>query len=179
MTSYQWIRLHRDMLDDPRVGRLSDGAFRLYINLSLLAGRQEDRDGRLPELADIAWALRQDEETVTEYWTELERVGLVYRNTPKAKEMGGYVYLAHSETGQYKIGRSKSPPERIRVFDTRMPISVTLIHLIRCDDDRRAERQLHYSFSHRHHVGEWFNLDDDDVASIKLLKGFSNGAFTG
>ncbi len=80
MTSYQWIKLHHDMLDDPKVGRLSDGAFRLYINLSLLAGRQENRDGKLPELADIAWALRLDEEVVTKNWGELEKVGLVYRN---------------------------------------------------------------------------------------------------
>lgn len=46
----------------------------------------------------------------------------------------GYVYLAHAETGHYKIGLSIGPVERIRVFDTKMPVKVSLIHTIPATD---------------------------------------------
>jgi hypothetical protein len=45
------------MLDDPKVGRLTDSQYRLMINLFLLAGDCED-DGYLPEKEDIRWRLR-------------------------------------------------------------------------------------------------------------------------
>lgn len=77
MASYQWIKLYDEILDDPKMGRLSDGAYRFCINLFLLASRQEARDGSLPELTDVAWALRLPEETAAKYWAELEKVGIV------------------------------------------------------------------------------------------------------
>lgn len=77
MASYQWIKLYDEILDDPKMGRLSDGAYRFCINLFLLASRQEARDGSLPELTDVAWALRLPEDTAAKYWAELEKVGIV------------------------------------------------------------------------------------------------------
>jgi len=40
-----------------KMGRLSDSAFRRCIELFLLAGEQEARDGSLPAPCDIAWEL--------------------------------------------------------------------------------------------------------------------------
>ncbi len=77
MASYQWIKLYDEILDDPKMGRLSDGAYRFCINLFLLASRQEARDGSLPELTDVSWALRLPEDTAAKYWAELEKVGIV------------------------------------------------------------------------------------------------------
>ncbi|MCA9929677.1 MAG: hypothetical protein KC419_14420 [Anaerolineales bacterium] len=77
MASFYWIKLYDEILDDPKMGRLSDGAFRLCINLFLLAGRQDERDGRLPSLDDIAWILRLRTEDITALWEELERAGVV------------------------------------------------------------------------------------------------------
>lgn len=80
MASYYWIKLYDEILDDPKMGRLSDGAFRLCINLFLMANRQEARDGSLPDVEDIAWTLRLSNETAQQYLAELERAGIVAIN---------------------------------------------------------------------------------------------------
>jgi hypothetical protein len=58
------------------MGRLSDGAFRMCINLFMLANRQVPRDGRLPDFEDIAWILRLSMEDFHKYWQGLERAGI-------------------------------------------------------------------------------------------------------
>ena len=45
-----WIKLYRDILDDIRIHKLSDGAFRFLINLILLASEEF---GELPEPEEI------------------------------------------------------------------------------------------------------------------------------
>lgn len=77
MASYYWIKLYDEILDDPKMGRLSDGAFRLCINLFLMANRNEPRDGSLPDLEDIAWTLRLSNDVAQQYLAELERAGIV------------------------------------------------------------------------------------------------------
>jgi hypothetical protein len=77
MASYSWIKLYQEMLRDPKVGRLSDSAFRRYIELLLLAGEQPARDGRLPEPDDIAWALRIARSQLEADLAELDKAGLV------------------------------------------------------------------------------------------------------
>lgn len=61
MASNYWIKLYHEMLDDPKVGRLSDSEFRLMINLFLLAGDYE-QDGYLPNREDIKWRLRNPDD---------------------------------------------------------------------------------------------------------------------
>jgi hypothetical protein len=51
----RWLRLYVETLDDPKVQRLPDRLFRVWINLLCLAGKAE---GRLPAPADIGFALR-------------------------------------------------------------------------------------------------------------------------
>ena len=60
MASRYWIKLHHALLDDPRMGRLSDSQFRLAINLMLLAGDYE-QGGLLPVMEDVRWRLREPE----------------------------------------------------------------------------------------------------------------------
>lgn len=57
MASKYWIKLYHELLDDPKIGRLTDSQFRLTINLFLLAG-DCDQDGYLPSIDDIRWRLR-------------------------------------------------------------------------------------------------------------------------
>ncbi len=76
MASYQWIKLYDEILDDPKMGRLSDGAYRFCINLFLLASRHPSRDGSLPELDDIAWMLRLSNDMAQSHLGELIRAGI-------------------------------------------------------------------------------------------------------
>lgn len=79
MASFYWIKLYDDILDDPKMGRLSDGAYRLCINLFLLAGKGDIRDGRLPSFEDISWTLRLPLDLLSKQWNELEQSGIVNR----------------------------------------------------------------------------------------------------
>jgi len=81
----------------------------------------------------------------------------------------GYVYLAYCSTGHYKIGRSKYPNERIKHFDTQMPVEVTIIHFIETDDAAYLERCFHEHHVKQNFKGEWFNLSEVDVDTFKSI----------
>jgi len=63
-----WVKLYVCMLDDPKMGTMSDSQFRLAINTLLLAGEQDptvqqgidEWDGRLPSVMDICYKLNRD-----------------------------------------------------------------------------------------------------------------------
>lgn len=75
--SYYWIKLYQDILRDPKMGRLSDSAFRRCIELFLVAGEQPERDGRLIDPGDLAWQLRITREQLDKDLEELEQAGIV------------------------------------------------------------------------------------------------------
>lgn len=50
-----WFRMYVEALDNPKVQRLSGDAFKAWVNLLCLAGKN---DGRLPSVEDISFALR-------------------------------------------------------------------------------------------------------------------------
>jgi predicted GIY-YIG superfamily endonuclease len=88
----------------------------------------------------------------------------------KKREMPGYVYLMRAETGQYKIGRARNPHKRNAVLGTHMPFQVELLHIIPVSNMHKAETALHARFESKRHIGEWFNLDDSDVAWVMSLQ---------
>ena len=60
MASNYWIKLYHEMLDDPKMCRLTDRQYRRVIELFLLAGDYE-HDGLLPPLEDTIFRLRYPE----------------------------------------------------------------------------------------------------------------------
>ena len=57
MPSYYWLKLYYEILDDPKMGRLTDRLFKRTIQIFLMAGDFQ-HDGLLPPIEDIAWRLR-------------------------------------------------------------------------------------------------------------------------
>ena len=76
MGNNYWIKLYHEMLLDPKVGRLSDGAFRLMVNCFLLAG-EAGENGLLPTTADMAWRLHLEETALLAQLEELAGVEIV------------------------------------------------------------------------------------------------------
>jgi DnaD/phage-associated family protein len=76
MASKYWIKLWHVMLDDPKVARLNDSAYRLFVECLLLAG-ELDEGGLLPPLEDIAWRLRKSETALTDELTHLALAGMI------------------------------------------------------------------------------------------------------
>lgn len=71
-----WLKLYHEMLNDPKMGTMTDHLYRRTIELFLLAG-QEDRNGLLPPLTQIAWALRTTVNDATLCLQELTELGIV------------------------------------------------------------------------------------------------------
>lgn len=82
----------------------------------------------------------------------------------------GFIYLIKSEMGHFKIGRTKSPETRLKQF-LKLPFAIEVITVIKTSDMRSLEAELHAIYDPKRVNGEWFALDDDDVAYIKSLAG--------
>lgn len=81
----------------------------------------------------------------------------------------GYVYLIQSPTGNYKIGRTTDPANRLKTFEVKLPFEVEFVCVIQCENMFTVERELHQRFADKRVNGEWFSLLPDDVEYIKGL----------
>jgi hypothetical protein len=71
-----WIKLYTEILNDPKMGRLTDRQFRTCVSVFLLAG-MIDEDSVIGTTGDIAWHLRADREDVAEDLAVLARLGIL------------------------------------------------------------------------------------------------------
>ena len=100
------------------------------------------------------------------------------KSNDKSCKTSGYIYLAKSDTGHYKIGRSKTPEDRVEHFNTKMPVEVKMIYFFGADDYKEAEKRLHDKYDESRETGEWFNLTAGQVADIQSIARFEDDGFT-
>ena len=115
----KWIKLYTEILMDPKMGRLTDRQHRTCINLFLLAGQQE-KDGLVGPLADIAWQLHLSEQDLADDMDALTSVGIV-------QEQGGEWYISQF-TQRQERPPSDSPDavtDRVQRFRARQAADVT------------------------------------------------------
>lgn len=87
---------------------------------------------------------------------------------PKSYYSKGHIYVIKQDN-LYKIGRSSNIKQRLWQFKDAEVIST--YETIDCIKD---EKILHKKFKAKRHHGEWFNLNNEDLASIKNFE-FSQG----
>ncbi len=85
---------------------------------------------------------------------------------PRVK--AGYVYLIRAESGLYKIGASVNPWARIAALPGTQG-ALSLVHTIASDGYYAIERLIHSLFADKRAGGEWFRLDEADVALVRSL----------
>lgn len=103
MAGMPWFRLYAEMIDDPKIGRLNDAQFRLWIEILCLACKGEDGN-TLQTIDDINWSLRRN---VTETLHDLLHETLVKLDDKKR------VYVANWEKRQFI---SDNSTERVRKY---------------------------------------------------------------
>jgi nucleoside 2-deoxyribosyltransferase len=81
----------------------------------------------------------------------------------------GYVCLIKADTGHYKIGRTNSIPNRMKLFAVKLPFDFEIIHTFPAEDATEAEEELHNLFNEKRVRGEWFNLDKADIDHVKSI----------
>jgi len=67
-----WIKLHKTILDQRDINAISDSSFRVLIGLWLLASEDQDMQGKLPSIDDIAFRLRMSNPVITKALQELK-----------------------------------------------------------------------------------------------------------
>jgi len=104
-----WVRLYRDAILKPKVGRLTLEQIGFWSACLMLS----DDDGSLPSHEDIAWQLRIQDGEAFEFVTTLERNGLVTRYVTE----GVTKWRLHDwDTHQRKSDHDDSGAERQRKF---------------------------------------------------------------
>jgi len=81
----------------------------------------------------------------------------------------GFVYVFQGN-GYYKIGYSQRPPQRRLQISPKLPFELRVVCVVESLRAQHLESQLHVKFKDKRLRGEWFNLDEDDVAYIKSLE---------
>lgn len=71
----RWIKLYIEILDDPKMGKMSDWMWRRTIELFLLAG-ENGNDGELQPVGDLAWRLRLEESKLLAALESLSQAGV-------------------------------------------------------------------------------------------------------
>ena len=105
----RWFRLHDEILDDPKVQKLTPADFKGWINLLCLASRN---DGKLPPVDDIAFALRETPDAVSTLLERLLSAGLIDKRSGGAD---GSHYAPHKwDERQYKSDTSTARVKRFR-----------------------------------------------------------------
>ena len=67
-----WVKLYRDILDDPDWHELDAEAAKILVSLWLLASEDEDQEGKLPDAKRIAFRLRLPINKVNQALTKLD-----------------------------------------------------------------------------------------------------------
>jgi hypothetical protein len=82
-----------------------------------------------------------------------------------ATKYEGTVYLVRSEDGAYKIGHTRQTfKARFSMLRSANPRRLSKIHTFKAINSLEAEQSLHSAFGKKRIRGEWFNLDQDDLA---------------
>lgn len=87
------------------------------------------------------------------------------------KKQPGYVYVISDGTGACKIGLSKSPRARFKALALQRGRKITVEVMLETDEMGQLENALHSRFWDKHLEGEWFSLDEADLAYIASLSG--------
>lgn len=102
----RWFRMYDEVLDDPKVQRLPAPLFKAWVNLLCLASKS---GGTLPPVADIAFALRVDDEQAQAWIADLCERGLIDADRPHNWDSRQFV--SDNSTERVKRFRQKKAEE--------------------------------------------------------------------
>jgi hypothetical protein len=112
-----WIKLYRDLLDDPEWHDLDSAAAKFLVTLWLLASEDEKQEGRLPDLKIIAFRLRLTEKETKQRlsqvsnWLDQDDITTIsprYQDGPPETETETETYLDSTLRADHKKRSGKS-----------------------------------------------------------------------
>ena len=105
-----------------------------------------------------------------QHWEVLSVPIANYERLPRLEAPAGYVYVIQDVdfSARYKIGRTNHPYRRLNKFEVTLPFETRVVHIFRTNDAKRLEYYFHQRFANHRARGEWFDLDD---AQLRTLRG--------
>lgn len=79
----------------------------------------------------------------------------------------GVMMSKTAKSGEYKIGMTKDPYNRLKTFGVQLPFQVEYELVIESNDYKAFQKELHARFQDKHINGEWFALDQADVEALR------------
>jgi hypothetical protein len=104
-----WLRLYVEIIDDPKMKKMSDKTFKIFIFLLCFA-RELDESGAINKpFCDIAWRIRIKEQALKDAANDLSKLGIISFNTQQIQFLNWCKF-------QYK---SDNVTERVQRFRKR------------------------------------------------------------
>ena len=136
MTTYTWIKLYIETLDDPKVGRMPDWLKWRMVQFFLVA-REIDRDGLLGPVTQLAWRLRVMEDDLIGSLRTMSEIGIV------AETPDGWLVVnfkkrqeALSSSDRSKQFRKRERCENCNDVDVASSISTSNSFSVSLEEDR-------------------------------------------
>jgi hypothetical protein len=182
----KWFRLYNEIIDDPKVAKLTDGEFRLFIYLMCVASESE-KMGKIDMNVDqLAWRLRKKRKKIEQTVSKLTHLGIL--------EVAGDVLIfvnwqkrqrpSDSSTERVQRHRKRKSNGDVTLQEPLQERHGNALEQNRADKSMCVEKNetLHTHFDpekfhktllvfeeyfQRDNLG--FRLDNDDVESIREL----------
>ena len=139
-----WMKLYHETLNDPKMGTMSDHLYRRTIELFLLAG-QEDRNGLLPPLTQIAWALRTTVNDATLCLQELSELGIITKNQDGTFMVTNFSKRQDSNlSNSERVARSREKAKREERYSTNA-YDVSSVNTDVTQDVTKMKREERYN----------------------------------
>jgi hypothetical protein len=95
-----------------------------------------------------------------------ESSGQINKRESEPEVILGFVYLM-KHGRHYKIGKTNATGRREYELAIQLPERLTTVHVIKTDDPDGIEAYWHKRFGQKRANGEWFALDNGDIAAFK------------
>jgi len=82
------------------------------------------------------------------------------------QQYDGWIYVLQADQ-YYKIGQTVDLDRRLTQIVPQLPFPAELAHTFHTSDMNATETALHEKFADKRTHGEWFRLDEDDIAWLK------------
>jgi hypothetical protein len=81
-------------------------------------------------------------------------------------QASSYVYAMKDADNMVKIGRSRSPENRLEQLKSGSNQDLELLKVVEEPSDENYESRLHDEFSHCRDYGEWFDMFQADISRL-------------
>lgn len=123
-----WIKLYRDLLDDPGWHELDGETAKLLIGLWLIASEDEDRAGTLPDTRTLAFRMRVEVSRVEKALTRLNH--WLVRDDISVTSERYQVGSPETETETKKRQKRMSRQEKISSLDGYSPVALEVVRTL-------------------------------------------------